>query len=459
MQADDQAAPATRRVSGSPTFVAATRLDENHDELSFSDAVTLARLVLEHDGGPVPARGKRALMDGATLKRLTKLGLLRLDEGFGRDVGTTSKSGWRVAASDEGFALVTGCLAQTQSPEKQGSDARDSEPAQMEEPGGATHDDTRTGAMPDRVENAAVDLWWVAGFSPESRREWTTALPELGEPIDSEIADEDRVRVASRWRVGGFTVKESRCWHDAFAHRQDWELLAPTAREWRDAGFLPEEAGAWSRGWPMPEESVEYAGLFRDAGWHPFHVWLLYSFSTDSYGVDWGNVRRRWAPIPWSHALACARAGMSPEEALDSLELHPTELERRLRDRFTGRTPVDPFVAMHVNHHIWLSYGTEIPPDAPFWAERLWDLHDEEDDCDRREGRVPTNGGPHAQHPLGTNGPGTKKSVAPTPCPGSGQKGRMVERDGWDEWYVVCPTCETTWVGGPTAPLPDHDSR
>jgi hypothetical protein len=99
-----------RKVSGSPTFVAATRIDEGQADVSFSDALVLARLVLEHGGGPVPARGKRALMDGPTSKRLSKLGLLRMEEGYGREVGTSSKPGLKISASAVGIALVTGVM-------------------------------------------------------------------------------------------------------------------------------------------------------------------------------------------------------------------------------------------------------------------------------------------------------------------------------------------------------------
>ena len=110
--ADDSKVAAPRTVGGSPIFVAATRIDEKRSDLSFADAYVLAQLVLEHHGGPVPARGKRALMDAATTRRLTKLGLLEMDEGFGREVGSTSKPGLKVSASQGGMALVAACLTQ-----------------------------------------------------------------------------------------------------------------------------------------------------------------------------------------------------------------------------------------------------------------------------------------------------------------------------------------------------------
>jgi hypothetical protein len=42
------------------------------------------------------------------------------------------------------------------------------------------------------------------------------------------------------------------------------------------------------------------------------------------------------------------------------------------------------------------------------------------------------------------------------PCPGSGTQGRMIERDGWDDWNIVCPTCGAIWAGGSTLLL-QHD--
>ncbi|WP_433362334.1 Eco57I restriction-modification methylase domain-containing protein [Streptosporangium sp. CA-115845] len=48
----------------------------------------------------------------------------------------------------------------------------------------------------------------------------------------------------------------------------------------------------------------------------------------------------------------------------------------------------------------------------------------------------------------------------PTPevCPGTGQKGRLEFRDGWEDWYVHCPACRSTWVGGSSVIVP-HEPR
>ncbi|GAA4207263.1 N-6 DNA methylase [Streptosporangium oxazolinicum] len=33
-------------------------------------------------------------------------------------------------------------------------------------------------------------------------------------------------------------------------------------------------------------------------------------------------------------------------------------------------------------------------------------------------------------------------------CPGTGHKGRLEFRNGWEDWYVHCPACGMTWTGG-----------
>ncbi|GAA4401920.1 hypothetical protein GCM10023168_11990 [Fodinibacter luteus] len=66
-----------RKVSGSPVFVAASRLDEVMLELTFDQALALTRLVIECGGGPAAVGGKRGLMTSQTAKHLTALGLVR----------------------------------------------------------------------------------------------------------------------------------------------------------------------------------------------------------------------------------------------------------------------------------------------------------------------------------------------------------------------------------------------
>lgn len=42
-----------------------------------------------------------------------------------------------------------------------------------------------------------------------------------------------------------------------------------------------------------------------------------------------------------------------------------------------------------------------------------------------------------------------------TVCSGSGQTGRLEFKDGWEEWWVICPTCGMRWLGG-SAQIPRH---
>jgi hypothetical protein len=100
-----------RVVSGSPVFVAATRIDEQRDDVSFADALLLARLVLERGGGPVPTRGKAAFTDPVTARRLARLELAELDEGYGRSAGSYARTVWTLSASEVGTDLVRTVLA------------------------------------------------------------------------------------------------------------------------------------------------------------------------------------------------------------------------------------------------------------------------------------------------------------------------------------------------------------
>lgn len=90
--------------------MAATWIEQNHKEISFGDAVTLARLVLEQDGGPVPIRGKRAFTDGPTAKRLARLELGELREDWGSDAGALARTVWVLSASELGQQMVREAL-------------------------------------------------------------------------------------------------------------------------------------------------------------------------------------------------------------------------------------------------------------------------------------------------------------------------------------------------------------
>src|SRR5215217_2318101 len=44
-------------------------------------------------------------------------------------------------------------------------------------------------------------------------------------------------------------------------------------------------------------------------------------------------------------------------------------------------------------------------------------------------------------------------------CPGTGGEGELEFRDGWEEWYVLCPVCGAKWMGGSGSNLPAHEGR
>lgn len=101
-----------RVVGGSPAYIAATRIDETRRDIAFADALLLARLVLERDGGPVPTRGKHAFTDTVTARRLARLELAELDEGYGRAAGSLARTAWMLSASEAGAELVRSALVE-----------------------------------------------------------------------------------------------------------------------------------------------------------------------------------------------------------------------------------------------------------------------------------------------------------------------------------------------------------
>lgn len=86
--------------------MAATRIDQARTDISFKDALLLARLVLERDGGPVPLKGKHAFTDLVTAKRLARMELAELSEGWGAAAGTRTSTTWVLRVSEAGESLV-----------------------------------------------------------------------------------------------------------------------------------------------------------------------------------------------------------------------------------------------------------------------------------------------------------------------------------------------------------------
>lgn len=123
-----------KRVGGSLSYVTAHAIVAAEVELSFEEAFALARLVIEHGGGPVPYTTKKAPLTRAITKALNLAGYVeiqgaaefsqaiyverrldrRLGELFG-DPQVVSKiepfvnrvlAKWMAAATQEGFDLV-----------------------------------------------------------------------------------------------------------------------------------------------------------------------------------------------------------------------------------------------------------------------------------------------------------------------------------------------------------------
>jgi hypothetical protein len=125
------------RVGGSPAFIAAHGITAKTG-LAFEHAFTLARLVLDEGGGPVPCRGKNAMIKKPAEKALMELGLISvegsseftqraylelsidgriselLDAKFSgvkiTPVRVAERAKWAATATQEAFNLVGACL-------------------------------------------------------------------------------------------------------------------------------------------------------------------------------------------------------------------------------------------------------------------------------------------------------------------------------------------------------------
>jgi hypothetical protein len=272
--------------------------------------------------------------------------------------------------------------------------------------------------------------WWAAGFDRKDAQLWRGVAPALTPGSDGAEREADLLAAVLPWKVAGFDPTDAAEWARALAPVVPGVEAAHEAREWRDHGFASDEAAMWAGSWPNPGESPQGAKMFRDLGWNPFDVWLLDMFIDRAANPDLELARRRFALMDPALALDMARAGMSPttpnpdNDLFD--ELSEIEWATRLRESFAERTPVADICATYVDHYIWVSYGTELPDDLPFRHEPL------------KPRQVQAT------------------RAEPAKCPESGGRGIMLERDGWDEWWVRCPECGTTWAGGGTEPLPEH---
>jgi hypothetical protein len=325
------------------------------------------------------------------------------------------------------------------------------------------------------------DPWLVRGLESHNVAEWQAVLCQIvpnqvydkdrvgpHEPlyIDATPSQEDYAAAAVRWQQAGFTPAEAKAWSEALDIHDDWREGAERAEEWRSRGFTPDEAWHWLQGDVPPADDAEHSRIFRDAGWHFFSVWSLYCL-LDRESESW-STRAEFARLPTLHALNCARAGLTAHEAESLLGWESAELETHLAELFQTRSRIDPFIAMHFNHQQWQANCSEDDDTAwPFYARRLWDLHDEDDDEARRKRRQSPYGGPHVKKPhwkvLEERTERERREATPSwrpePCPGSGGVGTLKFRDGSEDWQVRCPECGVRWAGGSSSPLPAHDRR
>jgi hypothetical protein len=110
----DSALPSVATHGRDAVFRAAKRLVSDRPDLSFEDAVVVARLVIEHQGGPRPIRGKHRICDVAASRRLCKAGLTELMESWDGGMGAREQAVLVLRASERGVQLVQRALGEPQ---------------------------------------------------------------------------------------------------------------------------------------------------------------------------------------------------------------------------------------------------------------------------------------------------------------------------------------------------------
>jgi hypothetical protein len=187
-----------------------------------------------------------------------------------------------------------------------------------------------------------LNAWWEAGFVPDDHAAWPDAARYTLATDDWETDDQTCLREALRWCVSGFSPVEVRAWRDGLVEFEETEYLAQEARRWREVGFTPHEAWLWTADIRGSSEKIEFSILFRDRDWHPYGVGMLYALYANDEAKDWVETCRAWATMPAHHAVDCARAGLSPQEARECLSLGYRDLNAMLRKRYQTRPPIDP---------------------------------------------------------------------------------------------------------------------
>jgi hypothetical protein len=233
------------------------------------------------------------------------------------------------------------------------------------------------------AEGVESGCWHDCGFPEGEIPTWrAVALIDAGESSGDFVL----ARVAAAWRVAGFDVDAAEKWTHTLSGTCDWTRYPHEARRWRAAGFNVDRASTWTNGEVAPGLSLDEAVGFRDAGWHPFHVWCLTRLLERRRDGRYVDPIGNWTDIPIGHALGCARAGISSNEARQLVDCEPVLLERILRALFDPRRPISKFTSMTFNHHVGSAFYDTPDGELPFWGERLWDLLDDDNEVARVRG-------------------------------------------------------------------------
>jgi hypothetical protein len=230
-----------------------------------------------------------------------------------------------------------------------------------------------------------VQAWWSAGFSPDDVEQWFAVARDVVAMQDQPLALEDMPAVASTWRCAGFTPAEARGWVSTLINYEDRYDVVHEARRWRAAGFTPDTAFRWRQwGYFEGEHELEFVLLFEAAGWSHGHAAALYMLLSRHPYDQRDDLVREWLDLDLGpdKTLNYVKAAVTVTEAvaLERANLRPNVLESELQARYEVSTPIDPFVAMHLNHQCGLGFGMDDDDESqwPFWARHIPDLHDQQ---------------------------------------------------------------------------------
>lgn len=407
----DGATPQPRRASGSPVYVAASRIDESNSHITLEDALALARLVIDCEGGPIATRGKKTPMNLRTARRLAKIGLVELNgaseitprasvtshrdlTNTGRDsdrwsavarvTGANESVTWTVRATDAGVALVEQSLP--------------SEPVPMSEPGiyapmspippHVTREEQvpdapltesiaglRSHVLPDPEvrmdlqrrpagQTAGPDTelppqgplseherWELVGIRPADRVQWTSlASYSRDASLDQDWAEP--LQWALAWLHTAQGIADAEAWATACPGVATGALPVFAAAG-RARGFDAEFAESWGAlGFAIRFDDVGVLAVLKADGWSSDAVtFLAHLRAPRTDGLDREDIaaliRRH---IPPELVLDGARAGLPLKAAISTAEatLDGVDSDDLLR-RLIERRAVDGRLGAHIN--------------------------------------------------------------------------------------------------------------